>query len=293
MPQELSLDLDNLMSPAALENPYPIYHKLRTTDPVHWNPIFGAWMLTRYSDVAAVFQDPRFSSNWASDYAFGRPLTDEEQPYMNQITPYFSMFMQGMDAPGHTRQRTLMNKAFTSRMLEPIRTHIQQIVDDLLDKVQAAGQIEVMNDLAYPLPSTVILELLGIPLEGRNYIQASSDTIAEFFSIIDPAPDQLKRMANTLMEAGESLKPLIAQRRKHPQDNLLSALVNAEERGDMQARERTHHRLYALALRRSRDYHQPDWQQPPGSLEQPRPVGTAQGRSGPDRSCSRGVAALR
>lgn len=233
MPQELSLALDNLMSPAALENPYPIYRQLRTIDPVRWNPIFKTWLLTRYADIAAVFQDPRFSSDWASGYTFGRLLTDAEQSYMNQITPYFSMFMQGMDAPAHTRQRALVNKAFTPRMLERIRTHIQQKVDDLLDQVQANRQIEVMNDLAYPLPSRVILELLGIPLEGRDYIQASSDTLAEFFSIIDPAPDQLKRMAHTLMEAGKYLKRLIAERRKYPEDNLLSAMVNAEECGNM------------------------------------------------------------
>lgn len=235
-----TLELDNFF--ATIQNPYPVYSYLREHEPVHWNPMFLSFMLTRYDDVSMVFSDHRrFSSDVWSDVPEGLGFAGEDASsrYLKEIIPFLAYNLQGMDPPGHTRQRTLMMKTFTPRMIESFRPTVQQLVDELIDAKLAEGQMgqmgqmDLVSDLAYPLPSNVILDLLSIPRSGRPYIKASSEAINEFVAtLIFNGPAVWPRLAGIFDDVKTYLKGLIAERRAHPGDDLLSKMVMAEEHGD-------------------------------------------------------------
>jgi cytochrome P450 len=239
MPEETTLELDNLF--ATVQDPYPAYAYLREHEPVRWNPMFNCYMLTKYDDVHQVFGDhQRFSSDvWSRipevmSESMGFTEDSEEGRFLRQIVPFLAYNLQGMDPPGHTRQRTLMQKTFTPRMLESFRPRVQQTVDELIDQHLAEGRMDLVADLAYPLPSNVILDLLGIPRSGRPYIRASSEAINEFVStLLFDGSSVWPRLAGVFAEVKQYLRGLIADRRVHPGEDLLTRMVQAEENGDV------------------------------------------------------------
>src|SRR6266851_4278062 len=235
MAAEQTLELDNLF--ATIQDPYPAYTYLRENEPVRWNPMFYCFMLTKYDDVNMVFSDhKRFSSDVWSDAAESLGFTgeDEASVSLKQIVPFLAYNLQGMDPPGHTRQRTLMMKTFTPRMIETFRPSVQKLVDELIDQRLAQGTMDLVADLAYPLPSNVILDLLSIPRSGRPIIRASSDAINEFVAtILFTGPQVWPRLAGVFADVSAYLKSLIAERRNSPGEDLLTKMVQAEENGDM------------------------------------------------------------
>jgi cytochrome P450 len=232
MTTETELELDNFF--ATIQDPYPSYTYLREHEPVRWNPMFNCWMLTKFNDVDMVFKDHhRFSSDiWS---AVPELLQDDpEIEYVRQIVPFLAHNLQGMDPPGHTRQRSLMAKTFTPRMLESFKPIVHQLVNEMIDAKLPEGKMDLVDDLAYPLPSNVILDLLSIPKDGRPYIKASADAINEFVtSLFFRPPGTWERLAGVFQNVREYLKSLIDERRAHPGEDLLSKMVIAEENGDM------------------------------------------------------------
>jgi cytochrome P450 len=230
-----TLELDNFF--ATIQNPYPVYTYLRENEPVRFNTMFGCYMLSKFDDVNMAFSDHRrFSSNiWSRvPEELGFNGEDEASVSLKQIIPFMAYNLQGMDPPGHTRQRALMTKTFTPRLLESFRPTVQMLVDELIDARLAEGSMDVVADLAYPLPSNVILELLGIPRSGRPYIKASSEAINEFVAtILFYGPQVWPRLAKVFADVTAYLKGLIAERRAHPREDLLTKMVQAEEQGDM------------------------------------------------------------
>ncbi len=235
MSSETDLELDNFF--ATIQDPYPSYNYLRENEPARWNPMFNCFMLTRFADVNMVFGDhQRFSSDiWSGlPERLGFTGEDEESQYFRQIIPFLAYNLQGMDPPGHTRQRNLMQKTFTPRMLESFRPTVQKLVDEMIEAKLSEGKMDLVSDLAYPLPSNVILDLLSIPREGREYIRASAEAINEFVaSLFWRGPDTWKRLAGVFQEVSQYLRSLIEERRKQPGEDLLSKMVQAEENGDM------------------------------------------------------------
>ena len=235
MIEQTDLELDNFF--ATIQNPYPVYAYLREREPVRWNPMFKVFMLSRYDDVNRAFSDyRRFSSDiWSGVPAsLGFTGDDESSRYLSQIIPFLAYNLQGMDPPGHTRQRTLMVKTFTPRMIESFRPAVQRLVDELIDRHLAEGRMDLVSDFAYLLPSNVILDLLSIPRDGRPYIRASSEAINEFVAtIVFTGPAVWPRLAGVFADMKAYLKSLIAERRAHPGEDLLSKMVQAEEQGDM------------------------------------------------------------
>jgi cytochrome P450 len=235
MAAEQTLELDNLF--ATIQDPYPAYIYLRENEPVRWNPMFYCFMLTKYDDVNMVFSDHRrFSSDVWSNAAESLGFTgeDEASVSLKQIVPFLAYNLQGMDPPGHTRQRTLMMKTFTPRMIETFRPSVQKLVDELIDQRMAQGSMDLVADLAYPLPSNVILDLLGIPRSGRSYIKASAEAINEFVAtVLFSGPSVWPRLARVFADVKAYLKGLIAKRRKDPGEDLLTKMVQVEEHGDM------------------------------------------------------------
>ncbi|HEY4911968.1 MAG TPA: cytochrome P450 [Methylomirabilota bacterium] len=216
----------NPLLPEFHANPYPFYRRLREADPVHLSS-FGAWILTRYDDAVMVLRDPRFGRETMGDLLEARVGGTEERPA-------YTKSMLFRDPPDHTRLRSLVNRAFTPRVIETMRPHIQQIVDDLLDRVQGAFGMDVIADLAYPLPVTVISEMLGVPAGDRDiFKQWSSDIARSLDAAILPAgSDVIPRGQEARAALGEYFRSLIAERRKDLRDDLLSGLIEAEEQGD-------------------------------------------------------------
>ena len=235
MATEQMPELDNFF--ATIQDPYPTYSYLQEHEPVRWNPMFNCFMVTKYDDVNMVFSDAkRFSSDIWSPVPdrIGFTGEDEKSQYLREIIPFLAYNLQGMDPPGHTRQRTLMTKTFTPRMLESFRPTIQRTVDELIEQRLADGKMDLVTDLAYPLPSNVILDLLGIPRSGHAYIKASSDAINEFITtLLFAGGSNWEKLAGIFIEVKEYIKSLIAERRKQPTDDLLTKMVLAEENGDM------------------------------------------------------------
>ena len=151
-----SLSLYRLLDPEVLANPYPLFHRLRSEDPVHWDPFLHAWVVTRYADVVTVLY--KFSAD--------RTPSPEQLAAMGleALTPIARVMVKQMlflDAPAHTRLRGLASYAFTPRRVAILREHIQEITTRLLDEAAARGRMDVIADLGAPLPAIVTAEMLG------------------------------------------------------------------------------------------------------------------------------------
>jgi cytochrome P450 len=214
----------NPMDPEFIADPYPLYHRLRTEDPVHHSPL-GFWVLTRYEDVVAALRDPRLAKEAIASFVaarFGAPL------------PAMGLSMLDRDPPDHTRLRGLVSKAFTPRVVEGLRPRIQDIVDGLLDGVATRGSMDVIEEFAYPIPVAVICEMLGVPIEDHERFKGWSVDIARGLDLIwlGPDSDVGRRSVAARHALAEYFRGLIAQRRAAPRSDLLSGLIAAEEAGD-------------------------------------------------------------
>lgn len=219
-----TLSLSNLMNPEIRANPYPFYAQLRVEDPVHWDEEMGFWVLTRYADIASVYTDDRFSRAQGLMSNFQR-LSEDEQSIAEPVYRSFSKTMFYADPPYHTHLRGLMNNAFTPRRVERMRPNIQRIVDELLDHVEDTGNMDVIHDLAYPLPVMVIAELLGLPTSDRARFKGWSDDLFAILGTVRRSPELIEKATQSLAELTEYVTALSRQRREQPRDDLLSVLL--------------------------------------------------------------------
>ncbi len=204
----------DLTSSAFIEDPYRTYEQLRQKDPVHRMRLIEAWALTRYEDVQDVLADHKRFTNAERNY-----------DYMQYRT-----FLD-LDPPDHTRLRGLVSKAFTPRAVRELGPRIQDLVDELLDAVAGKGRIDLISDFAFPLPVIVIAEMLGVPAQDRARFREWSDDIA---LSVNPLlnSEQIERVQQATEELFEYFEGIIEQRRQAPQNDMISALLAAEEEGD-------------------------------------------------------------
>lgn len=221
-----------LLSPEFLDNPYPVYDELRAEDPVHWCEPWNCWVLTRYADVEATFLD---SHRFLNSGRFTSLMEQLPEPVREEIQPLEQHMLLGLissDPPVHTRLRALVHKAFTPRAVAEMREQIQAIVDQHLDAVQDTGSMDLVRDLAYPLPVTVISSMLGIPPADREQFKQWSDDIMLFQATGRATPETMRFSQRALLAMRDYLSDIFAQRRRQPREDLISALVAAEEQGD-------------------------------------------------------------
>lgn len=220
-----------LLKPDSLQDPYPVYARLRAEAPVYFSEALRAWLLTRYEDVLAAFRDPRLSSRLTSGYGKQLPpaVLDQLAPVLRNLASW-ALFT---DRPDHTRMRGLLNKAFTPRVTENLRPRIQALVDELLDAVAPAGRMDVIADLANPLPVIVIGELLGLPREDRHLLKAWSDMLVGFLGATRITPEMFTEAVRGIVSMEDYLRQVIAERRKRPGEDLISRLLAAEEQGTL------------------------------------------------------------
>ena len=207
--------------PAFRDDPYPALHRLRARDPVNETPV-GLWRLTRYADVNRLLHE----------VPAGVRTTEGALPGVDESLTGQRLFMLQQDPPTHTRLRRLVSAAFTPRAINALRDDVQRIVDECLDRVAARGTMDVIADLALPVPSTVICEMLGVPLADRDRFtvwtaKATHGLASQFLT-----PDALAEVQAAGMSLAAYFQDLIAARRDRLTDDLLSALIRAEEAGD-------------------------------------------------------------
>ncbi|MBV8734810.1 MAG: cytochrome P450 [Solirubrobacterales bacterium] len=224
---EAPLSLYHLLDPDVLANPYPLYRRLRSEDPVHWDPYLHAWVVTRYADVVEVLH--RFSAE--------RTHTPEKLVLlgMEELTPIARVMVRQMlflDPPQHTRVRRLAAAAFTPRRVAVLRGHIEEIANSLLDAVSARGEMDVMEDLAAPLPAIVTAEMLGVPIEDHRKLKDWSQDFAEMLGNFQHNPGRAAKVARSLEEMMAYFRDAVRGQATHPTQGLVNALTTAEVDGD-------------------------------------------------------------
>jgi len=221
------LSLYHLLDPEVLADPYPLYRRLRTEDPVHWDPYLHAWVVTRYAEVVEVLH--RFSAK--------RTPTPEKLADlgMEQLSPIARVMVHQMlflDPPQHSRVRGLAAVAFTPRRVERLRDHIAKITDSLLDAVSSRGGMEVMEDLANPLPAIVTAEMLGVPIDDHRRLKDWSQDFAEMLGNFQHNPGRAAKVARSLEEMTSYFQEAVRRQATHPTEGLVNALTVAEIDGD-------------------------------------------------------------
>jgi cytochrome P450 len=224
---------DHLLAvPEFAQNPYPVYHRLRDEAPVYWSNAWNCWILTRYDDVADTFKDP---ARYLNGGRFDSLLDALPSAVRAEVQPLENHFRTGLinsDPPDHTRLRALLHKAFTPRMIRQMEARIHAIVDTHLDRVAHQGYMDVLRDLAYPLPVIVIASMLGAPASDHEQFKGWSDDIIAFQTSGRTTREVILRSQRALLEMRAYLKAIFALRRHDPGDDLISAMVAAEEQGD-------------------------------------------------------------
>lgn len=222
-----------LFGPTFYDDPYPFYRHLREADPVHHDARMG-WLIARRADIEALAHDPRLSRGRFED----RRVAGVPAAAQAAAAPVLAGLRREMlraDPPQHTRLRKLVVHAFTPRTVDRLHPRIREIVDDLLDAFAAAGGMDFIHDVAQPLPATVIMELLGVPPADRDWLKARTADRIAFLGAIRTAPDPLalaQRTAKSAHDLDGYFRGLIAARRRAPGEDLISALIAAEEAGE-------------------------------------------------------------
>ncbi|MGH9189563.1 MAG: cytochrome P450 [Acidimicrobiales bacterium] len=227
-----SVEPDGLLAelvatPEGRAHPYPLYARLRSVAPVH-RSAFGFWTLSRYDDCQALMRHPGVGKDF-SEAVNSLVLTEEQRVAQDRFrNDRFNMLTT--DPPDHTRLRGLVTRAFTPRTVETMRARIVALVDELLDTF-GTGEVDVMDTLAFPLPVTVIGDMLGVPAEDRPGLRPLVRAVTAVLELAVTAEDLTEATAANI-ELEEYFAGLVAERRAHPRDDLLTKLIEAEDKGD-------------------------------------------------------------
>jgi cytochrome P450 len=219
----------NIVSAEFKANPFPLLATLRATEPIFCTHLpdkikTPLWLITRYEDVFALLKDERFPKNRRN------ALTPEQLKKMPWVPPMFRPLERNMldlDQPDHTRLRALVHKAFTPRLVEQMRERVQTLADELLDGLSRRNEMDLINDYALPLPMTIITEILGVPTSDRDKFHKWSKAVVSLSS-----PNVTIRVIPSVWMFIRYLRRFFKVRRADPQDDLASALIQAEEAGD-------------------------------------------------------------
>jgi cytochrome P450 len=222
------IDATHIAGPAFKADPFPFYARLRAETPL-CRAILPtrepAWLVTRYDDVVAVLKDDRFVKDPANALT---PAQAAGRRWFRKMFKSLQRNMLNVDPPDHTRLRALVHKAFTPRLVEQMRGRVETLTNELLDAVQPRGRMDLIRDYALPLPATVIAEMLGVPVADRDRFHRWSNAVmsaaASTWGLVKAVPSAWALL--------RYVRRLIRKRRRDPRDDLVSALIRAEEAGD-------------------------------------------------------------
>ncbi|GAA4598192.1 cytochrome P450 [Actinoplanes octamycinicus] len=217
----------DLFTPEAMTDPDGFLHRVRAESPLAWLPQLDAYLLTRYADVNAALRDKRMDS--ANMARVLQRLTPAEQEELAPVRRSIEMWMGHTVPADHVRFQQLLKRYFTPAMVDRLRPRVREFTHELLDAVAPKGRMDVVRDLAYPLPANVIAELLGMPVSDREQLQAWSRDIVPVFGNGDV--QQLRAAQRSMLEMHDYLRVIAADRRREPREDVLSMFVAAEAEG--------------------------------------------------------------
>lgn len=225
----------DLGNPATNANPFPEFARLRVEDPVHWSPAMKAWIVTRHADVKQVALNNRqISADRLTPFFKTNP--EYQRGSIESLVRYLNHWMVFRDPPDHTRLRRLFNKAFTPTSVENLRPNIEDIVDHLIDGMQAKAKrgetVDYIADFAYPLPASVIMDLLGVPRADLERVKVWSDDIALFIGTAQVAGNKYLRAESGAKAMSDYFRVLVEDRTARPRDDMISHLVLARDDRD-------------------------------------------------------------
>ena len=220
------LSLLRLLDPAVLQDPYPFYRTLREFEPVHWDPYTHSWVVTSYPEVQTVL----------TKYSADRTPTPEQlhQLGLSSMTPFAEVMVKQMlfmDAQAHTRLRTLCSVAFTPQRAAGLRSTVQAIADELIDRVIEAGTMDVIADFANPFPAIVTAALLGVPASDHEQLKAWSADFAELLGNFQHNPDRVPEVLRSLEDLKAYVAEKMREQRSKPCEGLIRSLMIAEVDG--------------------------------------------------------------
>lgn len=229
---ELPLGAD-FLDPRAIEDPHRLFAELRERDPMHWSERHKGWVLSCYDDVVDAYDDPRLSSERVRPLL--RSLSPERRAEMAPLLELIADWMVVTDPPKHTRLRRLAGRAFNPRRLAALEPRVTAIVDELLGRFLERGEGDFVAEVAYPLPATVIAEVLGVPGTDRDQFRAWSDELAlvAFGAAGDERPERHARALRGLRELLSYLHDLILAARSRGGEDMLAALWEGDGSGDV------------------------------------------------------------
>lgn len=217
----------NIVSPEFKADPFPFFEHLRASEPVYRTTLpdgTPVWLVSRYEDVLTLLRTERFTKNRRS------ALTPQELRKLPWMPPMFRPLERNMldlDPPDHTRLRSLVHKAFTPHLIDQMRTRVQTLANELLDRMASRGEMDLIKDFALPLPMTIITEILGVPTKDRHNFHRWSSAVVALSS-----PNPTLRVLPSVWRFIRYLRKFFKVRRRDPRDDLVSALIGAEEAGD-------------------------------------------------------------
>jgi pimeloyl-[acyl-carrier protein] synthase len=227
LPPEPPLSLYRLLEPEILANPYPLFARLRTHDPVYWDPYLHSWVVTRYADVITVLRD----------FSAARTPTPEQLSSigLSRLNPLARVMVKQMlflDPPSHSRIRGLAACAFTPQRVAALKARIQQLADSLLDVAAATGRMDVIADFGEPLPAIITSELLGVPTQHARDLKNWSANFAEMLGNFQHNPDRIPHMLETIENLTSFFRNAVEEQKRAPRPGLIHSLIRAEVGGD-------------------------------------------------------------
>jgi cytochrome P450 len=222
---------DDLFTPDVIANPYAYYGRLRDEDPVHWNPSYELWLITRHDDLVwltrhhELFSSAVFRNDPRPAYP---PIDESDNGLYDYVRNYQADQFIQHDRPEHLEMRRVMHSYFTPKQMEAWRPFVQDALKELLDAAEAKGSMDVMRDLATPLPVLVIAEMMGVPKADRPYIRQ----LAEKLLYIGRGEyDRMKPLTEGMRGMIEYVSPLVDKRLVDPGDDFISVLARGEKQG--------------------------------------------------------------
>ena len=222
---------DDMFSPEVIQDPYRYYGRIRDEDPVHWNELYELWVITRHDDLVWMTRNHEQFSNavMANDPRPAYPAINESDNELYEYTRAYQadMFIQ-FDRPEHLEMRKVVHAYFTPKSMEEWRPLVKSATNDLLDVAEAKGEVDLMRDLAVPLPVLVIAEMMGVPESERGHIRMLAEKL---LNLGRGEPNRLQLLAEGMRGMDEYVNPMVEERMLNPKDDFISVLASGEKSG--------------------------------------------------------------
>lgn len=221
----------DLMSLEAVSDPHGYFAQLRETQPVYWDPRYRSWLITSHRHVAEALRDPRFSSDRIEPYIRKKLSGPETDPLVRQAFEVLSGWMVFKEEPDHTRLRRLCMQAFTPQSIAKLRARAESLTAELLDAVPS-GEFDLIASVAAPLPSIIIAEMMGVPVEDRLQFEQWTAKVSPLVSTGLDDPTRYGSVAEGMASLVTYFGQLFKRYSEQPEDNLITALLRAREQDD-------------------------------------------------------------